>query len=438
MSSPFTTPSLVVRGALATSAWLRTRVFVVPPVGWRLLGGIAFGLSVLFVVAAWPAALLAAAAAAGSIQPVLTWRRLQASSTKPTIVLARFANSNPAYEEIATVHIQEVERRLRRNSLLTANAEIRVIDVPVELDHAYRLLRHCPISGVLSGRGLAVGESVRWEGWALLRSPGSWFRSVQSSGRDPWIIDRQVGIDKAEEMRLKSDAEVPTSKLTSEIFSAEHALALEGLLLAHVAAWTADANPASEDLCSAAEGTGANLPLSAQAQLAATRVRLRLAQDGDVRKAVADLKTLGDGGLSHWRIWDYCFTLMLEDMEGFSAADRLRVAERGVGASPDHALALANLGATLLVLNRREEARAPLAKALELSSGDDPAHFYPAVMSNAFAAGGNRDDWLRWKRNFRRVLRRDRPGLLAQLRLTKGDLRGDALPGNFGTWGFDE
>lgn len=392
----------------------------------------------LFVVATWPPALLAAAVAAGSVQPLLTWRRLEAPSTKPTIVLARFANANPAYEEIATVHIQEVERRLRRNPLLAANAEIRVIDVPVELDHAYRVLRHCPITGVLSGKGLAAGDSARWEGWALLRSPGSWFRSVQSSGRNPWIIDRQVGIDKAEELRLKSDTEVPTSKLTAEIFSADHALALEGLLLAHVAAWTADANPASENLRSAAEGASAHLPLSAQAQLAATRVRLQLAQDGDIRKAVAELKVLGDDGVSHWRIWDYCFTLMLEGMEDFSATDRLRVAERGVGASPDHALALANLGATLLVLNRRNEARPPLAKALASSSGDDPAHFYPAVMSNAFAAGGNQDDWLRWKQNFRRVLRRDRPGLLAQLDLAKADLRGDALPGNFGIWGFEE
>lgn len=435
MSSPLTPPSLVARLALATTAWLRTRAFVAPPVVWRLLSGAAFGLTVLlFVVAAWPAALFAAAVAAGSIQPLLIWRRLQARSTKPTIALARFANANPAYEEISTVHIQEIERRLHRNDLLAANSEIRVIDVPVELNHAYRVLRHCPITGVLSGTGLAAGGSARWEGWALLRSPGSWFRSVQSSRRKPWIVDRQLGIEGAEETRLKPDAEVPTAKLTAEIFSADHALALEGLLLAHFAAWTPDANPASTELRSAAEQTSTHLPLSAKAQLAATRVRLQLAKDGDIRKAVAELERLGDGELRHWRVWDYCFTLMLEDPEDFSTIDRLRVAKKGAEASPNHALALANLGATLLVLDRREEAIDPLAKALELSSGDDPAHFFPAVMSNAFSAGGNPQDWLRWKRNFRRVLRRDRPGLLLQLDLAKRDLRKDVPPGNFGIW----
>jgi tetratricopeptide (TPR) repeat protein len=206
--------------------------------------------------------------------------------------------------------------------------------------------------------------------------------------------------------------------------------------LAHVAAWTADANPASADLRAAAEQLSAHLPLSARAQLAATRVRLQLEADGDIRKAVANLEALGDGDLSHWRIWDYCFTLMLEDMEGFSVRDRLRVAEKGVEASPEHALALANLGATLLVLDSRNSAIAPLAKALELSAGDEPSHFYPAVIVNSFMAGGNQDDWHQWVRHFRRTLRRDRPGLRAQLRLTKRDLRNDDPPDNFGTWPY--
>jgi hypothetical protein len=423
----------MVRSALAVTAWLRTRVFVAPPFAWRLLGAGAFAAAVLlFVVAVWVPALLAAAVAAGSIQPLLTWRRLQTRSTRPAIVLARFANANPAYEEIATVHIQEVERRLRTNLLLARHSEIRVIDVPVELGHAYRVLRLCSATGVLSGKGLAVGGSVRWEGWALLRSPGSWFRSVGSSHSDPQIVDQEVGIDRAEETRLKPDAEVPASQLTAEKFSADHALVIEGLLLAHVAAWTADSNPASEELRSAAEQF--DLPLSARAQLAATRVRLQLEKDGDIRKAVADLEALGDGDLPHCRIWDYCFTLMLHDTVGFSATDRLRVAERGVKASPDHALALANLGATLLVFGRRKEARTPLMKALDLSSGDDPSHFYPAVMANSFAAGGNQEDWLRWRQHFRHVLRRDRPGLRLQLALAKKDLRNDAPPSNFGIW----
>lgn len=326
MPLPFTVPSFMVRTALAVTAWLRTRAFVASPVAWRLLGAGAFGGAVLlFVVAAWAPALLAAAVAAGSVQPLLTWRQLRVGSVKPMIAIARFANANPAYEEIATVHIQEVERRLHNNALLTRHSELRVIDVPLELAHAQRILRHCPITGVLSGKGLAVGDSARWEGWGLLRSPGSSFRSVKSTQSEPQIVDRQVGIDRAEETRLKPDAEVPVAGLTAEIFSADHAVSLEGLLLAHVAAWTADANPASADLCAAAEQISAHLPLSARAQLVATRVRLQLEADGDIRKAVANLETLGDGDLPHWRIWDYCFTLMLEDMEGFSVRDRLQI-----------------------------------------------------------------------------------------------------------------
>jgi hypothetical protein len=425
----------MLRIALAVTTWLRTRAFVAPPVAWRLLATFAFGLSVmLFVLSAWGPALVAAAVTAGTVQPLLTWRRLRSRPAKPTIALARFTNANPAYEEIATVHIQEVERRLRSNSLLADHSEIRILEVPVGPNHAHRILRLCPISGVLSGKGLAVGGSVRWDGWGLLRSPGDWFRSVTSSSSDPRIVDRQAGIDKAEETRLQPDAEVPASMLTAEIFSADHALTFEGILLAHIAEWTADADPASAKLRAAAEQFGAQLPLSVRAQLAAARVRRQLAADGDVPKAISDLESLGVRELSHWRIWDYCFTLMLEDMEHFSATDRLRVAEKGVEASPDHALALANLGATLLVFDRRSEARDPLARALALSSGDEPAHFYPAVMANSFATGGNQEDWQRWKLHFRRVLKRDRPGLLAQLELTKRAVRSGAAPGNFGRW----
>lgn len=435
MLSQFTFPSFVARGALAITAWLRTRVFVASPTAWRVVGAGAFGMAVLlFVLEAWAPALVGAAIAAGCIQPLLTWRHLQARPTKLAIVLARFANENPAYEELATVHIHEVERRLRSNPLLARDLEVRVVDVPVELGHAHRILRHCPVSGVLSGKGLTVGGSVRWDGWALLRSPGGWFRSVTSPDSDPWIVDRQVGIDKAEEVRVRPDAEVPTSKLTAEIFSADHALALEGLLLAHVAAWTADADPASVELRAAAEQMDAHLPLSARAQLAATAIRLQLEANGDIRRAVGDLEALGDGDLRHWRIWDYCFTLMLQNLEAFSAADRLRVARKGVAASPEHALALANLGATLLVLERRQEARSPLAKALTLSAGDEPAHFYPAVMTNSFMAGDDRDDWKRWRRHFQRVLKRDRQGLLAPLGITRWNLRKAVPPRGFGSW----
>lgn len=406
-----------------------------PPAAWRLLCGCAFGLTVaLFLISAWVPALMAAAVAAGAIQPLVSWRGLRVGSAQPTIALARFSNANPAYEEIATVHIQEVERRLRNNALLANHSEIRILEFPVTVRQARRILRLSPVTGVLSGKGLAVGGSVRWDGWGLLRSPGGWFRSVTSSDSAPRIIDRQVGVDRPEETNLEPDTEVPASKLTAEIFSADHALALEGILLAHVAAWTADANPASEELRSAAEQLNAQLPLSVRAQLAATRVRLRLAADGDLQRAVGELESPGDGELPHWRIWDYCFTLMLEDMERFSAKDRLRVAEKGLRASPEHALALANLGATFLVFERRAEAREPLSSALDLSSGDAPAHFYPAVMTNSFMAGGDQDDWQRWKLHFRRVLKRDRPGLLAQLELTKRAVRSGAAPGNFGRW----
>ena len=337
--------------------------------------------------------MLTASVAAGSIQPLVMWRRIRAQPTKPAIVLARFSNANPAYEEIATIHIQEVERRLRNNLLLSRHFEIRLIHVPLNLDQANRIMRYPHVTGVLSGKGLAVANSIRWEGWALLRSPGAWFRSVESKGGNPRVVDLQIGIDKAEQTRLKIDAEVPASSLTSEVFSADHAITIEGLLLAHFSNWIADAEPAAVELRAAAEGFGSDLPVSAQALLAATRIRLQIAQDGDFRKAVAELEQLGNDGMQHWRIWDYCFTLMLEHPEDFSAEDRLRVAEKGVLASPKHALAQANLGATLLVLDRRQEARSPLSLALELAVGDEPAHFYPAVMTNSFMAGGNQDDW---------------------------------------------
>jgi len=432
-SSPV--PTSIARVALAITAWLRTRAFVAPPAAWRLLCGCAFGLTVaLFLVSAWIPAVTAAAVAAGTIQPLFSWRRLRAISAQPAIALARFSNANPAYEDIATVHIQEVERRLRNNALLANHSEIRILEFPVTVRQARRILRLSPITGVLSGKGLAVGGSVRWEGWGLLRSPGGWFRSVTSSDRAPRIIDREVGIDRPEETNLKPDTEVPASKLTAEIFSADHALALEGILLAHVAAWTADAIPASAKLRSEAEQLSAHLPLSVSAQLAATRVRLQLVADGDLQRAIGQLESLGDGELPHWRIWDYCFTLMLEDMERFSARDRLRVVEKGARASPEHALALANLGATLLVFERRAEARDPLSSALDRSSGDAPAHFYPAVMANSFMAGGDQDDWHRWRRHFRRVLKRDRPGLRAQLGLTNRSVKTVRPPSNFGSW----
>jgi hypothetical protein len=402
---------------------------------WRLLAVAAFGAAtLLFVVEAWTPAILAASVAAGSVQPLVMWHRLRAWPAKPAIVLARFSNANPAYEKIATVHIQEIERRLRNNGALSRHCDIRLIAAPVDLDQANRILRYAPVTGVLSGKGLAVADSVRWEGWALLRSPGSWFRSVRSRGQDPWIVDRQIGIDSPEETRLKTDAQVPASSLTAEVFSADHAIAIEGLLLAHFSSWIADADPASAELRSAAERLGPDLPVSAQADLVATRVRLQIAQDGDFRKAISELEQLGDKGLEHWRIWDYCFTLMLEHLEVYSAQDRLHVAEKGVKASPEHALAQANLGATLLVLGRRREARGPLSTALGLAMGDEPSHFYPAVMANSFAAGGDRDDWLAWREHFQKVRRRDRWGLLAQLDLTRSDLRRSNPPNRFGIW----
>ncbi|HEY5051772.1 MAG TPA: hypothetical protein VII45_00005 [Solirubrobacterales bacterium] len=394
MSPTPSIPTFLARAALATTTWLQTRAFVAPPIAWRLLATAAFGsATLLFVVEAWVPAVLTASVAAGSIQPLVMWRRVRARPTKPAIVLARFSNANPSYEELATVHIQEVERRLRNNPLLSRHCDIRLIHVPLDLDQANRILRYPQITGVLSGKGLVVANSVRWEGWGLLRSPGAWFRSVRSAGRDARIVDRQIGIDNAEHTHLQIDAEVPASSLTAEAFSADHAIAIEGLLLAHFSNWIADADPASGELRAAAEGFGPDLPLSAQALLAATRIRLQIAGDGDFRKAVSDLEQLGDGGLQHWRIWDYCFTLMLEHLEDFSADDRLRVAEKGARASPEHALAHANIGATLLVLGRRREARAPLSTALGLAAGDEPAHFYPAVMTNSFMAGGDRDDW---------------------------------------------
>lgn len=415
--------------------WLRTRALVAPPIAWRLLTTAAFGLATfLFVVEAWVPGVLTASVAAGSIQPLVMWRRIRARPTKPAIVLARFSNANPAYEEIATVHIQEVERRLRNNSLLSRHCDIRLIHVPLGLDQANRILRYPHITGVLSGKGLVVANAVRWEGWALLRSPGAWFRSVKSKGRDPWIIDRQSGIDRAEQTRLKVDAEVPASSLTAEAFSADHAIAIEGLLLAHFSSWIADADPASGELRAAAEAVGPDLPVAAQALLAATRIRLQIARDGDFRKAVSDLEQLGDGGLEHWRMWDYCFTLMLEHPEDFSPDDRLHVAEKGARASPGHALAQANLGATLLVLGRRDDARAPLSTALGLAVGDEPSHFFPAVMTNSFMAGGDRDDWQTWRDHLLKVRRRDRRGLLAQLDLSRRDVIRNNPPGHFGIW----
>jgi hypothetical protein len=408
-------------------------VYSAPPPVWPALGVTAFTLAVLcFLFGAPEAGVIAAAAAAGTIQPVLAWRRLRLAPQRPTIALARFANENSAYEEIATVHVREVERRLRRNDLLDASADLRIIGVPVRLNHAERILRYCPLIGVLSGTGLAVGGSVRWEGWALLRQAGSYFRSVAPRGGEARIIDREVVLEAPEQTSLPVDGGVPASSLTAEVFSANHARALEAIVMTQVALWTPDASPSCEPLRSAAEAMAADLPLSTRADLVRDRIRVELKQGLKVEEAVARLEQLADGPVPHWALWDYAFTLMLEHPDLYSASDRLRVAEKNAKESPDHALAQANVGATLLVLGRRAGAVTPLATAAELSSGDEPANFFPAVMANLFRAGGTEEDWWRWQFLYRRVRKRDRPGLLGQLQLTKQNLADPTPPPGFG------
>jgi hypothetical protein len=427
-------PGFIVRIGLLLTVWLRTRVYSAPPPVWPALGVAAFTLAVLcFLFGAPEPGVIAAAGAAGTIQPVLAWRRLRIAPQRPAIALARFANENSAYEEIATVHVREVERRLRKNDLLDASVDLRIIGVPVQLNHAERILRYCPLIGVLSGTGLAVGGSVRWEGWALLRHVGSYFRSVAPRGGEARIIDREVVLEAPEQTSLPVDAQVPASSLTAEVFSANHARALEAIVMAQVALWTSDASPSCEPLRSAAEAMAADLPLSMRADLVRDRIRVELKQGLNVEEAVARLEHLAEGPVPHWGIWDYAFTLMLERPDLYSASDRLRVAEKNAKESPNHALAQANVGATLLVLEQRARAVAPLATAAELSSGDEPANFFPSLMANLFRAGGSEEDWWRWQSLYRRVRRRDRPGLLAQLQLTKRNLADPTPPPGFGS-----
>lgn len=133
-----TTLRLVVRVVLVVLTWVRSRVFIAGPKTWSgaLAGAFIASLAALSATLflGLPLAVLGVCvlATAVLVAPVWKWRSLRRPSALPKVVLARFRSENPAYEEVATVHVRQVERRLRRHKLLKHTIEIRVETIPLK------------------------------------------------------------------------------------------------------------------------------------------------------------------------------------------------------------------------------------------------------------------------------------------------------------------
>jgi len=342
--------------------WVAERVFVVGPAVWYglVIASAAFA-AVVGVVAGslWLAAALGACAVL-AVAPARVWHRLRRGSTLPVIFLARFGDESNAHAEIAQVHLDQLARRLRRSTVLENRLELRLIRSPVSVSEARRILRHTSGRAVISGTGLVVFDSARWDGWVVLR----WNQLNSFTGRaGARFVDLGLRFIRTlpSLARLGTDAHVPISLLTADAFPADHATGIEATVFMLT----------GTDIPPTAVGSLVPaMPVEVRAVWENSRAMEAIQGGGSLLAAATGLEAAGDDHADHILLWNHCATLLLmaEQREGISSDDRLRVASKGVRVAPDDGVANSNVGICLVGRGDTVSGIAHLERALSSPS----------------------------------------------------------------------
>jgi len=363
------------RLALAVFLWIRQRPFVAPPgVWWALLAVLVIGV-ILAALGGAPAPVLAALGIGSALAaaPSIAWVRLRRRSDRTLVLLARFGDDeSPEYALRAATHLRQLERRLEQNLDLSAALEVRVLKVPISHEHARRLLRYSPARAVVSGTGLEVVGTARWEAWTMVR----WHQHVGFVDRTPdgqWIgfIRRRLTRGKASPTAKDDQADV--SLLTADKFPAKHADGIEGTLLL-IAGADRPSEPSGRRCLDAAFAYREALPLEARAVLEIGRGMDVLGKTGDVVAAARHIEAAGDQDTDHVLLWNACTTLYTEG-ERQDVADpreRVRVGQKAIATAPEDAIAHANLGFAYGALMQWDDAIRHFERTLRAPWSPDP------------------------------------------------------------------
>lgn len=330
---------LVGRLALAVILWIRQRPYVLPPRAWSALI-LAFLIAAVFAVIlgvspSWlPLALLGSAVI--PVVPRSIWARMRRRSNKVVVFLARFGDDNsPEYALRASTHLTQLERRLGQNDYLRAAIEVRALRAPVKQPHAKRILRHTRARAVVSGTGLEVAGSARWEAWTMVR----WRQQVGFSDRMPgggFIGFIKSRLTSGKSSATAGDARADVRILTADGFPAKHADGIEGTLLLIAGAERPDEEFGRECLEGANSFRDA-LPLEARAVWEIGRGMDTLTETGDPSAAARSMEAAADDDAEHILLWNACLAMLAaaERRDLVSPAERVRVGLRAVSDAPD-------------------------------------------------------------------------------------------------------
>jgi len=424
MPDPPSAPqALLLRAAIRGAGWIRERTFVLAPGAWyaAALLSLAGGAAGWLLGLPWLGAVLGCFGAV-ALLPSLAWVRARRRPVEQSVVvfLARFHDENPEHSTIATVHLHEVERRLRRNDLLGKHLDLRLLKAPVTERQARRLLRYTYAQAVISGSGLLVDAHVRWEGWMLLRWPqttSSWGYDAASQSFVEDVIGHFSAVERSS---MPSDTEFAARRMTMDLFSAEHARAIEGVLLIAVAAM--GLGVADKALAQADEMRDA-LPLQALAVLEIGHAMSCLDRTDDPAQAARQLEAAGDAGVDHIYLWNSCGSLWTwAERVGADSSNRARVGEKAQRIAPNDFYANSTTGIAYMALEQPQEAVPHLERALEhVPLGVDPSLLIEAMIEALWKTGRREDAQALQLGRYGALPRRARRAVLRELGLTEAE-----------------
>lgn len=358
---------------------------------------------------------------------------MTARATKPRVVIARFTSENPPYDEIANVHVKQIERRLRRNAPLIESIDLLVEPIPMDERHARRIMARAPaVISVVAGSGLLVGDTARWDGWALVRWPSFQGRQTIDMTQVPELRDEEPNVQEPELTTFATDAQQSIATLTADFLDASHAEVVEATLRLAGADW------GDRSLATALSEIDKTLklPPAIRARVAIARARVECARTDDPLAAGRMLEAAGAGDVDEPSVWEWAQSLYMRALPSSAAsAGMMRTARRCLKIDPGNLTSHANLGFQLLATGRPEEARPHLEQALSIVEPDAAANIMPALVSTLFLLGGDDTQWRLWRHHFRRLLSEDQPGVLAQLGIARPAASSASPPENFGDLG---
>jgi hypothetical protein len=368
--------------------WLGERTFVVGPRAWYVLVFGCFVAAGSTAATSGPVWLAAALGVIGvlAFAPARVWWRLRRPSALPIVFIARFGDESSAHAAIAQVHLDQLTRRLRRNPDLLSRVDLRIIRSPVTPSGARRILRHSAGRAVISGTGLVVADQARWEGWILLRWQQLNSFEAPHPGGGAFTSERRILSSAPSLARLKTDAQMPITLLTADVFPADHATGIE----ATVYMLTGTTIP-KDDIPMLVPA----MPLDALAVWYNSRAEDSIEAGGSFTAAALALEMVGDEHANHILLWNHCASRFIdaEQRESASPELRLRVARKGIAVAPDNAVANGLAGWAAHALGRKEDAVRFFEQSLASSeympgraaTGETLAALYYA-MGNADAA----------------------------------------------------